>query len=59
MDLNAANLADERAWRLTRASMIGCFVVASAMLIASLAMAKSFTSIHSPLISNSAAPATH
>ena len=43
MDLKAANLADERAWRLTRASMIGCFVVASAMLIASLAMANAST----------------
>ena len=43
MDLKAANLSDERAWRITRASMIACFVVASAMLIASLAMANGFT----------------
>lgn len=39
MDLKAANLADEKAWRWTRASMIACFVVASVMLITSLAMA--------------------
>ena len=41
MDLKAANFADDRAGRLTRFSMIACFVVASAMLLASLAMAKS------------------
>jgi hypothetical protein len=39
MDLSAADLADEKARRLTRVSMIACFVIASAMLITSLAMA--------------------
>lgn len=47
MDLNAANQADERAVRLTRASMITCFVIASVMLLASLAMAKSANVEHS------------
>ena len=45
MDLKAANLADERAWRLTRFSLICCFVLASGMLIASLAMAHGVTEI--------------
>ncbi|NOT70384.1 MAG: hypothetical protein HOP09_03585 [Hyphomicrobium sp.] len=40
MDLKAANLADEKVWRWTRVSMIACFVVASVMLITSLAQAK-------------------
>lgn len=40
MDLNAAKLADYRAVRLARAGMLACFVVASVMLIASLAVAK-------------------
>jgi hypothetical protein len=39
MDLKAANLADDRATRLVRASMVACFMIASVMLIASLAMA--------------------
>lgn len=39
MDLDAANSADARAWRFTRAGMLTCFVLASAMLIASLALA--------------------
>ena len=38
MDLKAANLADGKAWRY-RVSLIACFVIASAMLITSLAMA--------------------
>jgi hypothetical protein len=43
MDLTAANLSHEKACRLTRASMIACFVVASGMLLTSLAMAKGIT----------------
>ncbi len=43
MDLEAANLANARAGRLTRAGMIACFALASIMLIASLALAKSAT----------------
>ncbi len=39
MDLEAANTADARAWRFTRAGILTCFVLASAMLIASLALA--------------------
>ena len=39
MDLNAAKLADGRASRLTKLSLIICFVVASGMLLASLATA--------------------
>jgi hypothetical protein len=39
MDLNAAKLANDRASRLTRASMVACFVIASGLLLASLAMA--------------------
>ena len=39
MDLNAAKLANDRASRLTRASMAACFVIASGLLLASLAMA--------------------
>jgi hypothetical protein len=46
MDLNAANLADGRAGRLTRASMTACFVIASAMLLASLTMAKGSIGTH-------------
>lgn len=42
MDLNAAMLADSKAVRLTRAGMLACFVVASVMLLTSLAMAKGF-----------------
>jgi hypothetical protein len=53
MDLNAANLADGIAGRLTRASMIACFVVASAMLLASLAMAKGTAGIHNTSLSAS------
>lgn len=40
MDLNAAKLADLRTVRLTRVGMLACFVFASVMLVASLAMAK-------------------
>ena len=40
MDFEASNLADARAWRLTRAGILTCFVLASAMLVASLALAK-------------------
>ena len=39
MDLEAAANANNGAWRLTRAGMIGCFVLASLMLLASLTMA--------------------
>lgn len=39
MDLHAAKLADRKASRLTRLSLITCFVVASGMLLASLATA--------------------
>jgi hypothetical protein len=46
MDLKAANLADERAWRWTRASMIACFGIASILLLASLATANGFTISH-------------
>ncbi len=44
MDLEAANLANARASRLTRAGMIACFALAGGMLIASLALAKSTSS---------------
>jgi hypothetical protein len=54
MDLNAANLADGRAGRLTRASMIACFVIASVMLLASLAMAKSSIGTHTASLPASA-----
>jgi hypothetical protein len=53
MDLKAANLADGRALRLTRISMIACFVVASVMLLASLAMAKSSNAVS---VTNAAPP---
>jgi hypothetical protein len=43
MDLKTVNLADERTWRWTRAGMVACFIVASVMLIASLAMANGST----------------
>jgi hypothetical protein len=46
MDLKAANLADERAWRWTRASMIACFGIASVLLLASLATANGLTASH-------------
>lgn len=39
MDLHAAKLADRKASRLTRLSLIACFVIASGMLLASLATA--------------------
>jgi hypothetical protein len=39
MDLDAAKLAHWKMTRLTRASMVACFVVAGVMLIASLALA--------------------
>ena len=39
MDLEAAANANDGAWRLTRVGMIGCFVLASLMLLASLTMA--------------------
>jgi hypothetical protein len=54
MDLNAAKLADGRAGRLTRASMIACFFIASAMLLASLAMAKGSAGSHNATFSASA-----
>ena len=41
MDLNAAKLANGKASRLTRLSLIVCFVLASGMLLASLATAQS------------------
>jgi hypothetical protein len=55
MDLNAANLADGKAGRLTRASMIACFVIASAMLLASLAMAKGSLGTHTGTLPAAAA----
>jgi hypothetical protein len=39
MDFDAAYNADTRAWRFTRAGMLTCCVLASAMLVASLALA--------------------
>ena len=39
MDLNATHLADNKTSRLARVSMMVCFVIASDMLLASLAMA--------------------
>ena len=50
MDLSAASKADERAMRLTRAGMIICFIVASAMLITSLAMANGTHTSHAALL---------
>lgn len=50
MDLHAAKLADGRASRLTRLSLIACFVVASVMLLASLATAHGMKS-QSPTLS--------
>ncbi len=47
MDLNAANLSDDKATRLARASIFICFVIASVMLIASLAMAHGPNPLHS------------
>lgn len=44
MDLRAADLADLKPNRLTRVSMMVCFVIASGMLLASLAMARGATS---------------
>lgn len=44
MDLNAAKLANGKASRLTRLSLIVCFVLASGMLLASLATAQSMKS---------------
>lgn len=41
MDLEAANLADARAGRLSRVGMFTCFAVAGGLLIASLALAES------------------
>ena len=55
MDLSVANLADERARRLTRASMIACFVIASVMLITSLAMANGSKANQSSLLPTYAA----
>jgi hypothetical protein len=46
MDLKAANLADEKAGWVTRTSMIACFVIASVMLLTSLAMANGFSLPH-------------
>ena len=46
MDLEAAANANAGAWRLTRVGMIACFVLAGAMLVASLTMA------HANLTSN-------
>ena len=46
MDLRAANFTDGKAGWLTRASMIACFVIASVMLLASLAMANGFSLAH-------------
>ncbi len=46
MDLNAAKLADGKASRLTWASLIICFVIASGMLLASLAMAHGRAPLH-------------
>jgi hypothetical protein len=46
MDLKAANLADDRASRMTRIGMIVCFSFASVMLLASLAMANGFSLPH-------------
>ncbi len=40
MDLKAANLADDKASRITRLCMIACFVIASVLLLTSLAMAQ-------------------
>lgn len=44
MDLNAAKLANGKTNRLTRLSLIVCFVLASGMLLASLATAQSMKS---------------
>lgn len=46
MDLKAANFTDDKAGRLARASMFICFVIASVMLIASLAMAHAPNALH-------------
>ena len=40
MDLNAAKIADDRVARLTRAGMFACFLIASVLLLTSLALAK-------------------
>lgn len=53
MDLNAAKLADGKASRLTRWSLLVCFVVASGMLLASLATAHG---LKSETISTSSLP---
>jgi hypothetical protein len=53
MDLEAANLSNARASRMTRAGMIACYFLAGAMLIASLAMAK----VYAPAPDQSAATA--
>ncbi|MGQ0456729.1 MAG: hypothetical protein ACT4OU_06675 [Hyphomicrobium sp.] len=41
MDLEAANLANARAGRLSRLGMLACFAVAGGLLVASLALADS------------------
>lgn len=57
MDLEAAQTANFRAWRLTNAGMIACFVFAGAVLIATLAVANSANpSQAAPAISHTTLP---
>lgn len=56
MDLNAANAANGRIDRITRAGMVICFLLASGTLLASLAFAHAQSSVQSDVPKASAGP---